>query len=431
MVKKICLIILGFLLLLNFSQASFANENKVVSISIKGDIDFAKTALVKKAIDKVSENEANVLFVEIDTFGGYVDAAVKIRDMISEANVDTICYVKNRAWSAGALIAISHKHIAIAPGGSIGAAEPIPTSEKTVAALKAEFAATANKLGRDPKIAEAMVDKSLGYKEYAQPGQILALTDYQAMEVGYADFVAKDAEEVLAHFGYQNAEIIVCEEGFIETLSGILSNPTVKGILITIIFLAIMAEVKTAGSGIAIIIALIAAALFFSSHWLTGFLGNLEILLFIAGIVLIVAEFFLFVSGILAIIGVICMFASIFLTLGGDQLAFITIFGSLAVALLLFLVIMKKLPNNRLLSKIILSDATTTEKGYVSSEDYEQYLGKEGITTTPLKPAGTVDIDGTYLDVVSENKFIDAKQKVKVVSVEGNRIVVRLVEEKE
>ena len=428
MIKKICLILVGFFLLLSFSQASFANESKVVSIAIKGDIDFSKTALVKKAIDKANETNAKVLFVEIDTFGGYVDAAVKIRDMISESNLDTICYVKNRAWSAGALIAISHKHIAIAPGGSIGAAEPIPTSEKTVAALKAEFAATANKLGRDPRVAEAMVDKSLGYKQYAKEGQILALTDYQAMEVGYADLVATDANQVLTHFGYQNSEIITCEEGALESLLGILSNPTVKGILITIIFLAIMAEVKTAGSGIAIIIALIAAALFFSSHWLTGFLGNFEILLFIAGIGLIIAEFFFITSGILALIGVVCMFASIFLTLGGDQLAFITIFGSLAAALLIFLVIMKKLPNNKLLSKIILSDATTTEQGYVSSSDYEQYLGKEGITTTPLKPAGTVEIEGTYLDVVSESKFIAEKQKVKVVSVEGNRIVVRLLE---
>ncbi|MDL2281049.1 nodulation protein NfeD [Selenomonadales bacterium OttesenSCG-928-I06] len=428
MIKKICLLIVGFFLLLSFSQASFASENKVVSIAIKGDIDFAKTALVKKAIDKANETNAKVLFVEIDTFGGYVDAAVKIRDMISESDLDTICYVKNRAWSAGALIAISHKHIAIAPGGSIGAAEPIPTTEKTVAALKAEFAATANKLGRDPKIAEAMVDKSLGYKQYAKEGQILALTDYQAIEVGYADMVAEDADKVLAHFGYQDAEIIICEEGVLESLSGILSDPTVKGILITIIFLAIMAEVKTAGSGIAIVIALIAAALFFSSHWLTGFLGNFEILLFIAGIGLVIAEFFLITSGILALIGVVCMFASIFLTLGGDQLAFITIFGSLAIALLIFLVIMKKLPNNRLLSKIILSDATTTEQGYVSSSDYEKYLGKEGITTTPLKPAGTVDIDGAYLDVVSESKFIAENKKVKVVSVEGNRIVVRLLE---
>ena len=80
--------------------------------------------------------------------------------------------------------------------------------KKTVAALKAEFAATANKTGRNPKIAEAMVDKSLGYPGYAEPGQILALTDYQALQVGYADLVAVDRSTVLAHYGLTEAPLL-------------------------------------------------------------------------------------------------------------------------------------------------------------------------------------------------------------------------------
>ena len=130
----------------------------VVVVGIRGEIDAGQTALIFKAINEATAKKAGALLVEIETFGGQVDAAVKIRDMISDSKLKTICYVKNRAWSAGALVAISHRHIAIAPGGTIGAAEPIPTTEKTVAAVRAEFAATAAKMGRNPRVAEAMVD---------------------------------------------------------------------------------------------------------------------------------------------------------------------------------------------------------------------------------------------------------------------------------
>ena len=161
--KLIVCLIAMMTFLINVDRPVFANEQPIISIAIKGEINGGQAALVHRAMADANSKGAKAVLIEIDTFGGLVDAAVSIRDMIVNSPVTTICYVKNRAWSAGALIALSHKHIAIAPGGSIGAAEPIPTTEKTVAALKAEFAATANRTGRNPKVAEAMVDKSLGF----------------------------------------------------------------------------------------------------------------------------------------------------------------------------------------------------------------------------------------------------------------------------
>ena len=122
---------------LSMDRPAKAESGPVISISIKGEINGGQAALVHKAKNDARTKQAQAVLVEIDTFGGLVDSAVSIRDMIINSPVPTICYVKNRAWSAGALIAISHKYIAIAPGGSIGAAEPIPTTDKTVAALKA------------------------------------------------------------------------------------------------------------------------------------------------------------------------------------------------------------------------------------------------------------------------------------------------------
>jgi membrane-bound serine protease (ClpP class) len=403
----------------------------VIVINIKGEIDGGQAALVHKAMAEAKEKNARAVLIEIDTFGGLVDAATVIRDRISEAPVETICHIKNRAWSAGALIAIAHKKIAIAPGGSIGAAEPIPATEKTIAALKAEFAATANKSGRNPRVAEAMVDKTLGLPGYAEPGQILALTDYQAVKVGYADLVAAERAEVLEHFGLAGAPLIEYHQGWAEKLAGFLSNPVVKSALLTLIFLAIMTEIKTAGLGVAALVGLGAVLLFFASQWLTGLAGWVEIALFIAGAVLIVIEIYTPGMGLFGLGGILCILASFFLTLGGDLTALNLMAVSLVIALGIFLLIVKKLPSSRLWARLVLRDAETTSAGFVSAEDYQGYLGRTGVVLKILRPAGLVDIDGAHLDVVSEGQFIVAGTKVKVVSVSGNRIVVRPLTDQE
>ncbi|HAK74676.1 MAG TPA: hypothetical protein DCP36_16020, partial [Sporomusaceae bacterium] len=207
--RRIFLLVLCLAVWIPFSTtAAEQPASSVVAVTIKGEIDGGQSALLHRAFQEAQKNNAQAMLIELDTFGGLVDAAVQMRDLIIDSPIPTICYIKNRAWSAGALIALAHQSIAIAPGGSIGAAEPIPTTEKTVAALKAEFAATANKTGRNPRVAEAMVDKSLGLPGYAEPGQILALTDYQAKEVGFADFVAVDRAAVLTQYGFAGATVI-------------------------------------------------------------------------------------------------------------------------------------------------------------------------------------------------------------------------------
>lgn len=416
----------AFFLLVSDKPAA-AESRPIISVAIKGEINGGQAALVHKAIMDAQSKQAQAILLEIDTFGGLVDSAVSIRDMITSSPLPTICYIKNRAWSAGALIALAHKHIAIAPGGSIGAAEPIPTTEKTVAALKAEFAATANKTGRNPRVAEAMVDKSLGFPGYAEPGQILALTDYQAKQVGFADIVADDRAAVLAHFGLAGNEVLEYTLGWQEKAAGWLSDPTVKSFLMSIIFLAVLTEVKTAGLGVAALIGLIAAALFFGSQWITGIAGWLEILLFLGGIVLILFELYTPGLGLFGISGIIAIFASLFLTLGANAAAINLLAISLLVSIIIFLLLLKRLPSSKLWSKLILKDSETKSAGFSTSLDYSKYLDQTGVTTTGLRPAGTMMIDGVQLDVVSEGQFVEVNKLVKVVNVTGNRIVVRPV----
>jgi len=400
----------------------------VIVVGVKGEIDGGQAALIRAALGEAQLKKADALLVEIDTFGGLVDAATAIRDMISETPIQTICYVKNRAWSAGALIAIAHKHIAIAPGGSIGAAEPIPTTEKTIAALKAEFAATANKSGRNPRVAEAMVDKTLGFEGYAQPGQILALTDYQAIKVGYADVVAADRAAVLTHFGLKDAQVVEYIPGWAEKFAGWLSDPTIKSILLGIIFLAVMTEIKTAGTGVAAMIGLVAAVLFFGSQWLTGLATWITVLLFLAGIVLIVVELYVPGMGIFGVAGLGCIFLSIFLTLGGNLSALNVMAVALVGAIILFLVILRYLPSSRLWNKLVLQTTEHTGAGFTSSKDFSHLIGAEGVTTTLLRPAGTVEIGGSLYDVVSEGRYIQPQTRITVIDVSGNRVVVRPLE---
>ncbi|MBP2650718.1 MAG: hypothetical protein H6Q74_1543 [Firmicutes bacterium] len=427
-VRWMCLSVVSILLVLSCSSGCFANESPVVVVQIKGEIDDGQVALVHRAINEVKENNAQAVLVELDTFGGLVEAGTKIRDLIGESPVKTICYIKNRAWSAGALIAIAHSRIAIAPGGSIGAAEPIPATEKTIAALKAEFAATANKTGRDPRIAQAMVDKSLGYSEYAGPGQILALTDYQAVKLGYAEVIAATRGDVLSYYNLTDAPVIECTFGWPEKLAGWMSSSLIKSVVITIIFLSILTEIKTAGTGIAALIAIVMALIFFGSQWATGFSGWLELLLFVAGVLALIAELYTPGLGLFGVVGTLMILASLFLTLGANAVALNILAVSLVTAIIIFLLILKNLPTSQVWSRLVLKNAATTNNGYISSADYQSYLGCSGVTVTLLRPAGVINIDGVYLNVVSEGEYLVPKTLVRVVDVSGNRIVVRSID---
>jgi len=382
---------------------------------------------VNRAVADATNKQARAIIIEIDTFGGLVDSAVKIRDVISQTPIETICYIKNRAWSAGALIAIAHQHIAIAPGGSIGAAEPIPTTEKTIAALKAEFAATANQRGRNVKVAESMVDKTLGFPGYAQPGQILALADYQAVQVGYADVSAVDRSAVLAYYNLTDNEIVEYNLGTQEKLAGWLSNSVVQSLLLTVIFLAVFTEIKTAGMGVGASIGLVAALLFFGSQWLTGVVGWFELILFMGGILLIVIELYVPGFGLWGFSGISCILASFYLALGSNIVAINILSISLIMAIVTFLLILKFLPSSKLWGKMVLAEAENTQAGFSSSHDYSSYLGREGVVVSLLRPAGIMTIDGVQIDVVSEGQYVEPGTKVKVVSVNGSRIVVRSV----
>ena len=208
----------------------------------------------------------------------------------------------------------------------------------------------------------------------------------------------------------------------------IIDSSMVQSLLLVVIFLSILVEIKTGGTGVGALLGLIAAAVFWGSSYVKGLVSLYQIAIFIVGVIFIIIEILTPTVGLLAGIGVVAIFYSLILAMGGDINAIYMMVISLVIAIIIFAIIIKKLPSSKLWKKIILTNTSSTEQGYVSSVDYSQYLNKEGIVLTELRPSGSVEIDGVPVDVVSEGKFISKGEKVRVVKIEGMRIIVSQIE---
>ncbi|NLM38619.1 MAG: nodulation protein NfeD, partial [Firmicutes bacterium] len=251
--SKVTLFLIFVLLCLPVSNAGAAGtggrEQTVYVIPVYGEIDLGLAAFVKRSITSAERAGAAVL-LEINTFGGLVEAATEIRDAVIRTRVPVMSYVSDRAWSAGALIALAAPHIAMAPGSSIGAAEPRPMDEKTVSAIRGEFEATAERAGRDRRIAAAMVDADVEIEELSPKGKLLTLSAQKALEFGYADVIAASRSEALEQFGYTTVRVIEMELGWAERVARLVTNSTVSSLLLTLGFLGLIFEIATPGWGV-------------------------------------------------------------------------------------------------------------------------------------------------------------------------------------
>lgn len=396
-------------------------------ITIDGTIDSGQAALVQRGLAEAEDNHDKAVVISVNTLGGEVDSALKIRDMLEQAAVPTIAYIPSRAWSAGALIALSCRHIVMAPGSSIGAAEPIPNTEKNIAALRAEFSATAANRGYTPRIAEAMVDKNVGLPHYAEPGTILALSDSQARELNISSGTAESAEEALRFYSLGDATVYYTQKNWRDACIGVLQNPYVRTVFVALIIAAILVEIKMAGIGIGIITAILFAALLLVSG--DGSLADDAKMTaaFIGSIICIALELASPGVGIFGVIGVIMLFGSLFFMLGATVEAIYMLAGGTILACIIFYFLGKRLPKSALLEKIALHNRSTKEKGYTSQTDQSQYLYQRGKTITILRPAGTIRIGKDRVDAVSNGSFIDRDVEVRVIQVEGSRVVVEPV----
>jgi membrane-bound serine protease (ClpP class) len=411
---------------------------------VEGVIDLGLAPFLGRVLAEAGAGDASAVILEINTFGGRLDAAVLIRDALLEARLPTVAFVNHRAISAGALIALATEKIAMAGGSTIGAATPVavgapgaeapPVAEKTVSYVRKEFRATAESRGRPPLIAEAMVDADVEVPELVEKGKLLTLTTEEALAHGVADFQVDSLGDLLARLELSGAEVRRPSPTWAENLVRFLTHPTVSSLLMSLGILGILLEIRTPGFGIPGIVGIASLALFFWGHWLVQLAGWEELLLAAVGIVLLAVEVFLLPGfGIAGMLGIVALVGGLGLTLvgaGATWGAVVAASGRVALSLLLaigaslaLLRVFPKLPIGR---RLVLDTELPVKAGFGSAPEADRrWLGRRGVSLSPLRPAGIAEIEGERVDVVSQGDLIEAGQPIEVVRVEGNRVVVR------
>ena len=424
---------------------SSARATEVHVAKINGTIEGGVAAFVTRVMNEAEAAGVAAVIFEIDTPGGALDAALDIRDAILYSDVKTIAFINPRAISAGALISLAADHIIMAEGGTIGAATAVDmqgnkASEKIISYFRNEMKATAEKTGRSPKLAEAMVDEDVDIEDLAPKGKLLTLTTEEAVEHGIADHKIAEKNEsekliaVLKHYDLLQASIIHQSVTWAEQAVRYLTHPYLASLLMTLGFLGLIFEIQSPGWGIGGTVGLICLSLFFGSHLLVNLANWTEILLFLLGIALIFIDlFFIMGFGLLGIPGALLIMTSLFLSLMGrfelwtwdDINAVLTpMVISLILTSVLAFFILRSLPDSRMWRRLVLDTEEKASEGYVASP-YDDLLGASGTAFTALRPGGTGLFKNRRISVATEGNFLDKDTPITIVEVEGSRVIVR------
>jgi membrane-bound serine protease (ClpP class) len=411
---------------------------------VHGMIDLGLAPFIQRVLDEAAAAGASVVILDINTFGGRVDAAVLIRDALLGARVPTVAFVNRRAISAGALITLAAEKVAMADGATVGAAAPVlagdpggatqPASEKNVSYVRKEFRATAESRKRPPLLAEAMVDADVEVPGVIEKGKLLTLTTEEALKHGIADFRADSVEAVLASMGLTGATVRRASETWAETLVRGLTHPIISSLLMTLGMLGLILELRTPGFGIPGVVGVLCLGLFFWGHWLVRLAGWEELLLVAIGLALLAAEVFVTPGfGVAGTLGILALVGGLGLSVIGAGATWSAVLAAVGrVALSMLAALAASLVLLRLLSRLpigqslVLTTELEAEQGVASVRESEPaLLGKAGHAISPLRPAGIAVVDGGRVDVVSEGEFIEPGTALEVVRVDGNRVVVR------
>jgi membrane-bound serine protease (ClpP class) len=429
--------------------APVAPVGRTFVVPIEQEIDLGLAPFVERVLAGAGADDTVIL--HLNTFGGRIDAAVRIRDAVLASRARTIAFIDKRAISAGALISLATNTIVMARGATIGAATPVqieggkmqPVEQKVVSYMRKEMKATAEARGRRGDIAEAMVDSSVVVEGWGEKNTTLTLTTTEALKLGVASFTAETLAEVCAENRCSAQDPVHTEPNWAERAAGFLTDSTVSSVLIALGMLGIMLELNAPGHALAGGLGVLALILFFFGHYVVHLAGWGAILLFVVGAAAIVFEVFFWPGhGVLAIAGALAILASLSLALmGGGALPFgvtvalgwvthavARVLGAMMATALVMILASRWLPQSRLGRRFILDTAITAQAGPTVGaldQDTPALVGPGGVAATALRPAGKAIFDGKRVDVVTDGVYIDAGTEVIVASVEGARVVVR------
>jgi membrane-bound serine protease (ClpP class) len=450
----------------------------VYVIPVYGEVEPAMAAYIERAVLEAGTDSGAIIILELDTFGGRVDSALKIVEtMTGVKGARTIAFVKNKAISAGALIALSCNDLVMQPNTTIGDCAPISFSqegpqmlgEKFQSPLRAKFRTLARRNGYPVALAESMVSAHLEIHEVKMAAQtlylnasdlqgmteedkkkiisqkvvvaedeLLTMDDAEALYLGFSKMTASSIPAMLDQLGIMDYRITRLEPRWSEALGRFLNS--IAPILMMIGMAALYAEYKAPGFGLPGLVGIICLGLVFGNQYIVGLADHTELILILLGLVLLGFELFVLPGfGIAGVAGFTCIGLGMILSFQDfvlpdpnlpwqgeiliDNLT--KVLGSFIVAFAAALVFLSYFfPRLGKLVKGPYLDTTLAGSHADSHEALQVKVGEQGTATTFLRPAGKARFGDRDIDVVTEGDFIEKDVRVRILAIKGNRVVV-------
>ena len=408
-------------------------------IRLDGEIDKAAQRQMVEGLKKAAYCEADYILLDLDTYGGAVDAADSIRSAILRCETPVLAYVNMQAASAGALISIACDSIYMKTGSSIGAATVVDQTgnvmpDKYQSFMRGMMRSTAQATGRDPMIAESMVDTA----------NVLSLTPQEAVKVGYCEGIYENELEVVQAIAGNNEFIIKNMEEdltWVDRLIDLLLNPLLQSIFMMMIIGGIFVEIRTPGIGLPLVTAIVGALLYFAPGYVGNLVEHWEILLFVIGLILIGIEIFVLPGfGVCGISGILCVVIALAFSMV-DNIELYRWDGSLnlrplikPVGIVVFSAtaaifgsvwLVRKLYATRSFDNIALRQEMKAEEGFVGVvSGMESLIGEEVTVFTDMRPSGKVQTsDGKiYEATLKFGGFASKGDRLRVLSAEQGRL---------
>ena len=435
--KRLALVI--SFVLIHMIMSATDSLTVIYRIRLDSDIDKSAQRLITLGLEKADKAGADFVMIDLDTYGGAVDAADSIRSAILRYDKPVAAYVNMQAASAGALISIACDSIYMKTGSSIGAATVVDQTgnvmpDKYQSFMRGMMRSTAQATGRDPHIAESMTDTA----------NVLSMTPTEAIAVGYCEGVYETVDEVAQAMAGDKEFVVKSMEDdmtFLDRLIQLLLNPLLQSIFMMMIIGGIFVEIRTPGIGLPLVTAIIGALLYFAPGYLGHLVSYWEILLFVAGLILIGIEIFVLPGfGVAGITGIVAVVLSLAFAMVDNielfnwdgtlnlqpiiqPLGIVIISAAAAVFGSVWLV--KKLYATRSFDHIALRQEMKAKDGFTGVVSGLDSLVGETVTVfTDMRPGGKVKTaDGRILEATLKfGGFASKGETLKVLSAEQGRL---------
>ena len=437
--KKNSLILVLFLLIIGFQ----AGAQKVSVIQIRREIDPQMSHFVELGLKAATADSADYIIIDMDTYGGALTDADKIRTLLLEYPKPVYVYINKNAASAGALISIACDSIYMDQGSNIGSATVVdgegkPAPDKYQSYMRAMMRSTAETNNRNPEIAESMVGTVVG-TDSITVGKVTAFTTSEAIKNKYCEAEVHSLEELYKRLGLEKASFSIFELSTTDNIVNFFMSPALKGLLLMLIIGGIYFELQTPGVGFPLVAAMVGVVLYFVPSYLNGLASNWEIIVFFIGIVLLILEIAVIPGfGIAGLSGLILITSSLILAAvnndvfdftfvpdGDIYTASATVLIAMTGGTVLILVSGNLFLQSAAFKKISLQETFQATDGFTSNFHTETLIGKEGLSYSVLRPSGKVMIDGTIYDAYSRGEFIEEKKNIIVIEQIGGSLKVK------